>query len=102
MENTRLRERSWRDYVSAARARGLAPLLELLDAGIKAKDLDDPFATVCEHEDVTFDTGSGDPPALGPVLKEVERFWKALGKLRPVSFPEDTKCKVQLNYDEFD
>ena len=36
------------------------------------------------------------------MLKEVERFWNALGKLRPVPFPEDTKCKVQLNYDEFD
>jgi len=101
-ENTRLRERSWRNYVSTARARGMAPLLELLDAGIKAKDLDGPFAAVCGHEDVAFDTGSGDPPALEPVLKEVERFWKALGKLRPVPFPEETKCKVQLNYDEFD
>ncbi len=101
-ENTRLRERSWRNYVSTARARGMAPLLELLDAGIKAKDLDGPFAAVCGHEDVAFDAGSGDPPALGPVLKEVERFWKALGKLRPVSFPDETKCKVQLNYDEFD
>ena len=101
-ENTRLRERSWRNYVSTARARGMAPLLELLDAGIKAKDLDGPFAAVCGHEDVAFDTGSGDPPSLEPVLKEVERFCKALGKLRPVPFPDETKCKVQLNYDEFD
>ena len=43
---------------------GFAPLLELLEAGIKPKDLDGAFATVCEHEDVAFDTGTGDPPAL--------------------------------------
>jgi len=101
VENARQRQRAWRDYVSAARARGFAPMLDLLDAGIKPKDFDEAFAAVCEHEDVTFDMGSGDPPDLDAVLKEVERFWKALGKLKPDEFAEDTKCKVQLKYDEF-
>jgi len=101
VENARQRQRAWRDYVSAARARGFAPMLDLLDAGLKPKDLDEAFAAVCEHEDVTFDMGSGDPPDFDAVLKEVERFWKALGKLKPDEFAEDTKCKVQLKYDEF-
>ena len=69
VEDVRLRERSWRNFVNAARARGFAPLLDLLDAGVKPKDLDEAFAAVCEHEDVAFDMGSGDAPALDPVLQ---------------------------------
>ena len=53
VENLRQRQRAWRDYVRAARARGLQPMLDLLEAGIKPKDLDEAFATVCEHEDVS-------------------------------------------------
>jgi ATP-dependent helicase/nuclease subunit A len=101
VENMRQRERAWRDYVSAARARGFASMLELIDAGVKPKDLDQAFAAVCEHEDVTFDMGGGEPPALDAVLKQVERFWKALAKLKPDEFAEETKCKAQLKYDEF-
>ena len=101
VENVRQRERAWRDYVSAARARGFAPMLDLIDAGVKPKDLDQAFAAVCEHEDVTFDMGGGEPPAFDAVLKQVERFWKALAKLKPDEFAEETKCKAQLKFDEF-
>jgi len=62
VENARQRQRAWRDYVAAARAGGFAPMLDLLDAGVKPKDLDAAFGVVCEHEDVTFDMGSGESP----------------------------------------
>jgi ATP-dependent helicase/nuclease subunit A len=100
--DARLRKRAWRDYVSAARARGFAPMLELLDAGVKPKDLDGAFAAVCEHEDVAFDTGSGDPPALDAALKDVERFWRGLSALKPDEFDPDSKCRAQQKYPEFE
>ena len=96
------RKRAWRDYVSAARARGFAPMLELLDAGVKPKDLDAAFATVCEHEDVCFDPGAGEPPAFDAALKDVERFWRGLSRLKPGEFDPDSKCKAQQKYPEFE
>ncbi|MDO8836285.1 MAG: UvrD-helicase domain-containing protein, partial [Vicinamibacterales bacterium] len=102
VQDARQRRRAWRDYVSAARARGFAPMLELLDAGVKPKDLDGAFATVCGHEDVVFDAGAGEPPAFDAALKDVERFWRELSRLKPVEFDPDSKCKAQQKSPGFD
>ena len=58
IDNLRLQQQAWRDFVTEARARGDLPMLELLDAGIRPTDLYEAFATLCEHEDVEFDMGT--------------------------------------------
>src|SRR5512136_69525 len=100
VENLRLQQRAWRDYVGEARARGVEPMLALLEAGIKPKDLDPAFAIVCEHEDVEFDEGSGEPPAFEPLLKQVEKFRSQLAKLLPHQILPNTRCEAQSNWDE--
>ena len=102
IDNLQRQRRAWRDFVSEARARGLQPMLDLLDAGLKPQDLYGPFATVCEHEDVQFDMGSGDPPDPKPVWKAVDKFWAQLRELRPPEFHEATTCPVQKRFDEFE
>jgi ATP-dependent helicase/nuclease subunit A len=98
----RLRTQAWRDCVAEMRADGSKPLLDLLEAGVKVTDLENAFATVCQHEDVEFDRGSGEQPDPAPVWKRVDVFWAALRALRPPEFPPDTTCAVQRRFDEFD
>jgi ATP-dependent helicase/nuclease subunit A len=102
VENLRRQRQAWRDYVAAARASGVRPMLDLLEAGIRPKDLDDAFAAVCEHEDVAFDPGDGEPPDLDTTLRRVERFWAALAAVTPPAFAPDTRCEAQQKHDEFD
>jgi ATP-dependent helicase/nuclease subunit A len=102
IDNLQRQRQAWRDYVGEARASGFLPMLDLLEAGIRPKDLYHPFAAVCEHEDVEFDMGSGESPSFGPLLKRAETFWAALNLLRPAEFAEGTKCQVQSRWDEFD
>lgn len=101
VENVRQRERAWRGFVTDARARAFAPLLELLDAGIKPPDLDAAFAAVCEHEDVIFDQGQGDLPDGAAVWREVDRFWEQLSALKPAEFHPQTTCVAQVRFHEF-
>lgn len=102
IDNLQRQRRAWRDFVADARARGLQPMLDLLDAGIKPQDLYGPFATVCEHEDVEFDMGSGEPPDPKPVWRAVDKFWAELGALRPPEFHEATTCPLQKRFEDFD
>ena len=102
IEDLQLQQRAWRDYGVEDRALGFQPMLDLLEAGIRPKDLDSAFAGVCRHEDVTFDEGGGEPPAFEPVFKRVEKFWKELGKLVPANVHPDTKCKALSRWEEFD
>ena len=57
-----MRQQSWRDYRAQAKASGDVDLVELLDAGITAKQLDHAFETVCLHEDVEFPPGDAKVP----------------------------------------
>ena len=100
VDNLRLRRQAWRDFVAEQRAAGCRAMLDLLDAGVRPKDLDEGFATVCEHEDVEFDRGQGDEPDPVPVWREVDRFWAQLTALRPACFPEETTCPVQRRFEE--
>jgi ATP-dependent helicase/nuclease subunit A len=102
IDNLQRQRQARRDFVVDARARGLKPMLDLLDAGIRPQDLYDPFAIVCEHEDVEFEMGSGEAPDPKPVWKAIDAFWKMLKALRPAEFHEATTCHVQQRFDEFE
>jgi len=102
LEDLQRRHRAWRDYVATARASGEPAMLDLLEAGVRPKDLDEAFARVCEHGDVVFDPGNGQPPDVATTLKRVDDFWTKLTALRPDAFPPDTTCAVQQKFDEID
>jgi ATP-dependent helicase/nuclease subunit A len=102
VEDLRRRAHAWRDYVATARASGDPAMLDLLEAGVRPKDLDEAFRTVCEHGDVEFDPGDGEPPDFDATMKRVEAFWKQLTTLRPAEFLPDTTCEAQQKFDEFD
>ncbi len=101
-DNVVLRKQAWRDFLVERRAAGWKPLLDLLEAGVRAWELDGGFAAVCEHEDVEFDMGSGEPPDPAPVWKEVDCFWARLKKLAPPAFPEETTCPLQERFNEYE
>ena len=44
VENLRRQQQAWRDYVASARASGFPPMLDLLEAGVRPKDLYGAFA----------------------------------------------------------
>ncbi|MFB3853733.1 MAG: UvrD-helicase domain-containing protein [Vicinamibacterales bacterium] len=102
IDNLRMQRDAWRDYVNVATARGSKTMLDLFEAGVRAKELFSAFQRVCEHEDVEFDMGAGGPPDPKPVWREVERFWKELSALRPGAFHEKTTCQVQQRFEEFE
>nr|MBP7570108.1 UvrD-helicase domain-containing protein [Acidobacteriota bacterium] len=101
-DNVLLRKQAWRDFLVERRAAGWRPLLDLFEAGVRPWELDGGIASVCEHEDVEFDMGSGEPPEAAPVWKEVDRFWARLEALAPPEFPEETTCPLQRRFDEYD
>ena len=94
-EDRLVREQSWRDYRTQAKASGDPDLLELLDAGVTAKQLDKAFETICLYEDVTFPPGNGPMPDASKAWKDIEKFWDALKPRLPSPLPEESKCKMQ-------
>ena len=101
-EDTRLREEAWRDYISAARGAGKAELLELIDAGVQAKDLDAAFRTVCLYEEVDFPAGDAARPDPRTAWQRAQVFWKALRALLPSPIEDDSKCKVIATAQQFE
>jgi ATP-dependent helicase/nuclease subunit A len=102
VEDIALRGRAWRDAVVEMRAGGSRDLLDLLEAGVRPKDLEKAFATVCQHDDVEFDMGAGDAPDPAPVWQKVDAFWADLAALRPPAFHEATTCPVQRRFEELE
>jgi ATP-dependent helicase/nuclease subunit A len=102
IDNLQRQKEAWRDFVGIARASGSKRMLDLLEAGIRPGDLEPAFAAVCEHEDVEFDMGRGEPPDSKPVWREIDRFWNRLRALRPPQFHEKTTCPIQKRFDEFE
>ena len=47
VQDLELRQRAWRDFITSARAAGDPDMLALLEAGVRPKDLDSAFATIC-------------------------------------------------------
>ena len=90
-----LRKQSWRDFLIASKAAGDPNVAELLEAGIKPKELDAAFETVCLYEDVEFPPGSALRPDTAGVLKALDEFWAALCKELPTDIAATATCKTQ-------
>ena len=89
VQDLELRQRAWRDFIASARAAGDPDMMELLEAGVKPKDLDSAFATICLNDDVEFPPGDGACPDPKAAWKALEKFWKALQKHLPA---DDRRC----------
>ncbi len=94
-EDSLLRKQSWRDFLTASKAAGDRNVLELREAGITPKELDDAFETVCLHEDVEFPPGDAPQPDTAAGFQALEGFWKALCKELPSDIAPETTCKIQ-------
>ena len=95
MEDELLRKQSWRDFVAASTTAADPTVLELLDAGIKPKDLDHAFATICLYEDVDFPAGDAARPDTAAGFRALDCFWEALCKELPAQIKQETTCKTQ-------
>jgi ATP-dependent helicase/nuclease subunit A len=96
-----LRRQSWRDYRVQAKAIGDPDVMELLDAGITAKQLDGAFETMCLYEDVRFPAGHASMPETAVVWKAVEAFCADLKSKIPAPVSEDSTCKTQERAQRF-
>src|SRR3954447_13447101 len=47
VQDEEVRNRAWRDFIAASRSVGDPEMLALLETGVKPKDLDSAFATIC-------------------------------------------------------
>ena len=95
VQDLELRQRAWREFVTSARAAGDTDMIALLAAGIRPKDLDSAFATICDNEDVEFPTGDSVCPDPKPARRALERFWRELQKHLPSPIDPETTCKIQ-------
>ena len=95
IEDDLLRRQSWRDYVSQQIAAGYEPMLELRDAGVNPRDLDEGFSVVTLYEEVEFPTGDAQKPDADKAWAALEVFWQDLQKLLPSPVAEDTRCATQ-------
>ena len=88
VQDEELRKRAWRDFIASARAAGDPDMLALLDTGVRPKDLDSAFATICLNEDVEFPPGDG---AVSRIRSPRGRRWRSSGRRWRSSFPADTR-----------
>jgi ATP-dependent helicase/nuclease subunit A len=88
-----LRKQSWRDFLTVAKAHPIVG--ELRDAGIKPKDLDSAFETVCLYEEVEFPPGDAERPDTAAGFKALDKFWAAMWRKLPATIAQDTTCKTQ-------
>src|SRR5688572_26194816 len=94
MEERLMRQQAWRDYRVQARAAGNADLLELIDAGISARHLDQAFETVCLYEDVTFPADASARPDLDANCAAIEAFRAKVGPMLPSSTPDAVTSRM--------
>jgi ATP-dependent helicase/nuclease subunit A len=95
VQDLELRQRVWRDFITNARGSGDPDMIALLEAGIRPKDLDSAFATICANDDVDFPPGEADCPDPKPAREALERFWAELQVHLPSRIDSDTPCKIQ-------
>jgi ATP-dependent helicase/nuclease subunit A len=96
------RRRAWRDYLDQQRALGSPTLRELIEAGVKAPDLDKAFETVCSYAEVAFPVSEAPRPDPAPACAALDRFVKALNALLPGPIDPGTTCKVQRTLRELE
>jgi ATP-dependent helicase/nuclease subunit A len=90
-----LRKESWRDFLIAAKAAGDPSVATLSDAGVKPKDLDSAFETVCRYEEVDFNPGDAVQPDTTAGFSALDTFWATMCRKLPTTIAEDTTCKTQ-------
>jgi ATP-dependent helicase/nuclease subunit A len=90
-----VRNRAWRDFIGSARAVGDPDMLALLDTGVRPRDLDDAFATICLNEDVEFPPGEAECPDPKPAWKALEKFWTVIQEELPSDLDDETTCRIQ-------
>ena len=83
VQDEELRNRSWRDFIANTRSAGDPDMLDLLETGVRPKDLESAFAVICGNEDVEFPPGDAKRPDPKPAFKALEKFWTKLEKLLP-------------------
>ncbi|HEU4439859.1 MAG TPA: UvrD-helicase domain-containing protein, partial [Methylomirabilota bacterium] len=93
--------RAWRDYLDRERALGSPVLHELIEAGVKPRDLDTAFDTVCNYAEVDFPAGAAPRPDATPARDALRQFWAGLQALLPGPITADTTCPVQRAMREF-
>ena len=89
------RQHLWREFIAVQRAQASPLLPALRDAGVRAGDLDNAFATVCTFDEVDFPPGNVPPPDPTFTWAALDRFWQQLEPLLPHEIPHDTTCNVQ-------
>jgi ATP-dependent helicase/nuclease subunit A len=97
--DARLRKQSWRDFLTAAKADPV--VRELRDAGIKPKDLDGAFETVCLYEEVEFPPGDAVRPDTAAGFKALDTFWAAMRRKLPKAIAPNASCPTQKKAREF-
>jgi ATP-dependent helicase/nuclease subunit A len=102
VQDEEVRNRAWRDFIGSARAVGDPDMLALLDTGLRLRDLDDAFATICLNEDVEFPPGDAECPDPKPAWKALEGFWTKFEKLLPANVDPDTTCRLQQAAREYE
>jgi ATP-dependent helicase/nuclease subunit A len=95
VQDEELRNRTWREFISSTRAAGDPDMLALLDTGVRPKDLDSAFATICLNEDVEFPPGEGASPDPKPAWKALQNFWSKFERELPGPIDPKTTCKLQ-------
>ncbi len=93
--DAQLRRQAWRDFLTAAKAAGDPTVGELGEAGIKPKDLDGAFETVCLYEEVDFPPGEAARPDAAAGFKALDRFWATICRKLPATIPPATTCPTQ-------
>src|SRR3984893_16277390 len=84
-----LRKQSWRDCLTSAKAAGDPTVAKLRESGIKPKDLDNAFETVCLYEEVEFSPGDAVRPDPAAGFKAVDTFWAAMRRKLPKEIAPD-------------
>jgi ATP-dependent helicase/nuclease subunit A len=104
VQDEELRNRAWRDFIANMRAAGDPGMLELLETGVRPKDLESAFATICLNDDVEFPPGAVLAPSESPVafgfsrtqaLKALDKFWTQIEKHLPSGIDDETTCGIQ-------
>jgi ATP-dependent helicase/nuclease subunit A len=95
IQDSLLRRQSWRDFRTETKGAGDPLILELLDAGIGASDLDRAFDTVCLYEEVSFPPGEATCPDDSVAWQALDRFWAELVEQLPQPIPRETTCPTQ-------
>src|SRR4051812_18505136 len=102
VQDLELRQRTWRDFITSARAAGDPDILALMAADVQPRDLDAAFATICVNDDVEFPAGDAECPAPAHAWKALETFWKERKKHLPTTIDPATTCRIQKAARQFE